>query len=173
MTFANLTRPVGNNVRVCGSVKNNFKSVSVALVGWRDARSQRFGQAHRGASTSADTPFAALGRKGTKTTAALISRHRPGGQACAMRRLVESLARSGNDNASPRLGSGEGGDGTQASSVEVAPYITLPGSVGNSTAFAHLFIFGQSSKQKESPGTPYLAGANLSGELRLSGTGAG
>ena len=168
MTFANLTRPVGNNVPVCGSVKNNFKSVSVALVGWRDARSQRFGQAHRGASASADTPFAALGRKGTKTTAALISRHRPGGQACAMRRLVESLARSGNDNAS-----GEGGDGTQASSVEVAPYITLPGSVGNSPPSHTSFIFGQSSKQKESPGTPYLAGANLSGELRLSGTGAG
>src|ERR1700674_1035483 len=151
MTFANLTRPVGNNVPVCGSVKNNFKSVSVALVGWRDARSQRFGQAHRGASASADNPFAALGRKGTKTTAALISRHRPGGQACAMRRLVESLARSGNDNASPRLGSGEGGDGTQASSVEVAPYITLPGSVGNSPPSHTSSFLARAPSKKKAP----------------------
>ena len=146
MTFANLTRPVGNNVPVCGSVKNNFKSVSVALVGWRDARSQRFGQVHRGASASADTPFAALGRKGTKTTAALISRHRPGGQACAMRRLVESLARSGNDNAS-----GEGGDGTQASSVEVAPYITLPGSVGNSPPSHTSSFLARAPSKKKAP----------------------
>jgi hypothetical protein len=68
-----------------------------------------------------------------------------------MRRLVESLARSGNDNTCF-----VGRSGT-------LHYFARVG--GKFAAFAHLFIFGQSSKQKESPGTPYLAGANLSGDL--------
>ena len=63
-----------------------------------------------------------------------------------MRRLVESLARSGNDNAS-----GEGGDGTQASSVEVAPYITLPGSVGNSPPSHTSSFLARAPSKKKAP----------------------